>query len=110
MKTKDYSKILKRRMIWFERVAMRDEEIKLVKEKIDEYFEEEERKSAYAMTADIMTQSYPFETDRAPSDLVGIMREKYGLEVGDVYFIDDVLEEAKEIKTRETNESPAEEK
>ena len=46
MKKENYSKILKRRVIWFEKGVSRSGGLKSVKKKIDEYFEEEERESA----------------------------------------------------------------
>jgi hypothetical protein len=102
MKKKNYSKIFKRRVIWFEKVAREEENIRQVKEGIDEYFEEGERESAYVMAADMMTLSYPFDADRQPPDLIDVVREKYGLEVGDVYFMDDLLgEKMEETKTRD---------
>lgn len=58
MKVKDHAKILKRRVIWFEKVAREDEESKLVKEKIDEYFGEEEHELAYTMVTDMITLSH----------------------------------------------------
>ena len=104
MKKENYSKILKRRVKWFEKGVSRSKGLKSVKKKIDEYFEEEERESAYAITADIMTMSYPFDTDRVPSGLVDVVRGKYGLDVGDAFFIMDILEEMEEEKVKEMDE------
>jgi len=100
-----YSKAIKRRAIWFEAQARRDKEISKIKEKIDEYFDENERGRAYAMAADMLTLSYPFdreeENDEEAKKTQEIIRKKYGFEPTDSIVVMELIQEIFEEKEEE---------
>jgi len=91
------SKAIRRRAIWFEAQARRDNELRKIKEKLDEYFDEDEKERAYAMAADMLTFGYPFdreeENDEEAEETQKIIREKYGFEPVDSIIIMNIISE-----------------
>jgi hypothetical protein len=97
---KEYSKVIKRRALWFEKVSKKSKMLSNVKENIDIFFDEDERPAAYAMASDMITCGYPFDMkDRSDEETSEIIKEKYGFDLIDAYALDNILDESSESDT-----------
>ncbi len=109
-KQKSREKFLERREMWFVKRAKDISTMGEVKKYIDEEFDEDERKGAYALCADIFVMSYPFCYETLPDNLPKILEEKYGLGIPDYDLIGDKIKEIEErIVKQKTNSDKEEE-
>jgi len=102
MKKKAHGKkFVERRKKWFLKRVGEDEKLRKAKEMIDESYDEVERDLAYALGADLITESYPFCYDKMPDDLDEVLSEKYGLETIDLWIFVDIFKEVGIIDERD---------
>jgi hypothetical protein len=90
-------KRIHRRFIWLKSFAKKEPEIKEIADRLRDLFDESEIESVYALTADMMTGSHPFDLKINNEDdldrLFEHVKDIYGFDRVDAEVVGDVLDE-----------------
>jgi hypothetical protein len=97
MKTTKEKKRRHRRALWLKSLAKDDPDVKEITDRLDELFDDDEIENAYALTADMMTVSYPFDmcvkNEDDGKELSKRVEDKYGFDMVDTDIVKDILAE-----------------